>query len=130
MIDFIAKFTYSNTTKAVRKINITEAAKEVNMEKDETTAKRLEDSDLHEEQWILYIDRASNENGSKAGMMLISPEEHKIHYALRFRFQAYDNEAEYKALLAGLRLEKELKANHLKVYSDSQLVMNQVKETY
>ena len=62
--------------------------------------------------------------------MLISPKEHKIHCALRFGFQASNNEAEYEALLEGLRLAKELKVSHLKVYSDSQLVMNQVNETY
>ena len=63
-------------------------------------------------------------------MMLISPKKHKIHYALHFRFQESNNEAEYEALLAGLRLAKELKVNHLKVHSDSQLVVNQVNETY
>ena len=43
------------------------------MEKDKTTTNRLEDDDLHGEQWILKIDGASNENGSRDGMMLISP---------------------------------------------------------
>ena len=62
--------------------------------------------------------------------MLISPYEHKIHCALHFKLQASNNKAEYEALLVGLRLEKELKVNHLKVYSDSQLVVNQVNETY
>ena len=100
------------------------------MEKNEIAAKRIEDGDLHGEQWILYVDGASNENGSGAGTMLISPEEHKIHCALCFRFQASSNEAEYEAFLEGLRLVKELKVNHLKVYSDSQLVVNRVNETY
>ena len=41
-------------------------------------------------------------------MMLISPEGHKIHYALSFEFFASNNEAEYKALIASLHLEREL----------------------
>ena len=41
-----------------------------------------------------------------------------------------NNEAEYKALIAGLRLAKVLQAHNVKVYSDSQLVMNQVNDIY
>ena len=60
------------------------------------------------EQWILYVDDASNDNGSEAGMMLISLEGHKIHYAVRFGFKASNNKAEYEALIAGFRLANEL----------------------
>ena len=56
------------------------------MERDGTITKRLEDGDLNGEQWILYVDEASNENKSGAGMMLISPEGHKICCALHFGF--------------------------------------------
>ena len=63
-------------------------------------------------------------------MMLISPEGHKIHCALRFRFQASNNEAEYEALIVGLCLTRELQASNLRIYSDSQLVVNQVNNIY
>ena len=66
------------------------------MKKDKTAIKRLEYNDLDGEQWILHEDEALNENGSEAGVMLISPKEHKIHYTLRFRFQAYNNEQNIK----------------------------------
>ena len=56
--------------------------------------------------------------------MLISHEGHKIHYAIRFGFPTSNNEAEYEALIARLKLEKELKIKNLKVYIDSQLVVN------
>ena len=52
-------------------------------------------------------------------MMLISPEGHKIHSGLCFGFQASNNEADYEALIAGLRLAKEFKVDNLKVYGDS-----------
>ena len=45
--------------------------------------------------------------------MLVSPEGNKITCALRFGFKASNNEVEYEALLAGLRLAKELKTGHL-----------------
>ena len=72
-------------------------------EKDSTVAK--EDT----KQWTLYVDDASNDTRSEAGIMLISPEGHKIHYALRFRFKVSNNEAEYEAPYAGLGLAKDYK---------------------
>ncbi|XP_077232541.1 uncharacterized protein LOC143869867 [Tasmannia lanceolata] len=51
-------------------------------------------------------------------------------YALRVDFNASNNEAEYEALLARLSLVTELGAKKLKVYSDSQLVVEQVNGTY
>ena len=54
--------------------------------------------------WELYVDGASNECGAGDGIILISPEGHRIHSALRFKFNASNNEAEYEALFAGLRI--------------------------
>ena len=47
-----------------------------------------------------------------------------------FWIPSINNETEYEVLIAGLKLAKELKVNNLKLYSDSQLVVNQVNETY
>ena len=63
-------------------------------------------------------------------MMLISQEGHKIHYTLHFGFSASNNEVEFGALIEGLRLAKELWAHNLKIYGDSQLVVNQVNDIY
>ena len=82
------------------------------------------------EHWALYVDVASNDNGSGVGMMLISPEGHKIHYAICFGFNASNNETEYKALIAGLHLARELQAHNMKIFSNSQLVVNQVNDIY
>ncbi|GJZ12972.1 reverse transcriptase domain-containing protein [Tanacetum coccineum] len=51
--------------------------------------------------WRLYTDGASNSDGSGAGLMLIDPKGKEYTYALRFEFETTNNEAEYKALLAG-----------------------------
>ena len=80
--------------------------------------------------WELYVDGSSNEHGSRASVLLISPEGHKIPYALKFGFKATNNEAEYEALLAGLRLVRKVKAKRLVVFSDSQLVVCQIREEY
>ena len=81
-------------------------------------------------QWTLYIDGASNDNGSGAGMMLISPEGHKMHCAIRFGFKVSNNEAEYEALIASLRLTRKLQAHNVKIFSDSQLVVNKMNDIY
>ena len=63
---------------------------------------------------------------SRAGIILTNPEQMMFKYALRFAFSASNNEAEYEALITGLTLAKELGAQELKVFSDSQLVVGQV----
>ncbi|XP_062075487.1 uncharacterized protein LOC133779553 [Humulus lupulus] len=82
------------------------------------------------EGWSLHVDGASNEGGSGAGIMMTGPEGLRMYYAIRFGFEASNNEAEYEALLAGLRLAQGLKVTHLHIYSDSQLVVFQVKGEY
>ena len=49
-----------------------------------------------------------------------------IKYALKLHFSASNNDAEYEALLSGLRVAIEMDAQSILVYSDSQLVVNQV----
>ena len=60
--------------------------------------------------WSLRIDGFSNMNGSGTSVVLESPTGEKISYTLRLGFPASNNETEYEALLAGLRLPKELRA--------------------
>ncbi|XP_074336590.1 uncharacterized protein LOC141673747 [Apium graveolens] len=76
--------------------------------------------------WILHIDRAMNNNGSGAGIFLITPEGHRLMSAIHFKFYATNNDAEYEALINGLKLALEVWAMNLIVRSDSELVMNQV----
>ena len=56
--------------------------------------------------WILYVDGSSNSQGSSAGPILTTPtpDQVRIEYALYFSFLASNNEIEYEASLAGLRL--------------------------
>ena len=49
-----------------------------------------------------------------------------MEYAIRIRFKATNNEAKYESLLASLRIVAKLEVESLDVYSDSQLVVNQV----
>ena len=80
--------------------------------------------------WKLSVDGASNAQGSGAGLILTSPEGIDIEYALRFGFHASNNEAEYEAIIVGLNLAHSLEVDQLEVYSDSQLVVRQIEDTY
>ena len=59
--------------------------------------------------WGLYVDGSSNEGGSEAGLILVIPERHRMHCALRFGFKASNNEAEYEMLIVALKLTKKMK---------------------
>ncbi|XP_077217816.1 uncharacterized protein LOC143852302 [Tasmannia lanceolata] len=80
--------------------------------------------------WTLHVDGSAGKTGRGVGVVLHGPEGFTLEYALRLDFKASNNEAEYEALLAGLSLATELGAKKLKVYSDSQLVINQVNRAY
>ena len=80
--------------------------------------------------WKLSVDGASNAQGSGAGLILTSLEGIDIEYVLRFGFHASNNEAKYEVVIAGLNLAHSLEIDQLEVYSDSQLVVRQIEDTY
>ncbi|GKC54838.1 reverse transcriptase domain-containing protein, partial [Tanacetum coccineum] len=51
-------------------------------------------------------------------------------YALRFRFDATSKEAEYEALIVGLRIAEQMGVKNLQANVDLRLVANQVNGTY
>ncbi|VFQ85711.1 unnamed protein product [Cuscuta campestris] len=52
---------------------------------------------------IIYTDGSSATDASGGGVVAISPEGFQAYYSIRFRFRVLNNEAEYEALLCGLR---------------------------
>ncbi|GJS19530.1 reverse transcriptase domain-containing protein [Tanacetum coccineum] len=62
--------------------------------------------------------------------MLINPEGKEYTYALRFGFKTTNNEAEYEALLAGLRIAQEMEIRSLAIFAESQLMVNQIKRFF
>ncbi|XP_022030488.1 uncharacterized protein LOC110931399 [Helianthus annuus] len=79
--------------------------------------------------WKLFTDGASSEEGSGAGITMISPEGVELTYAIRLDFEN-TNTAEYEAFLAGLRLAKKMKARNVEASTDSQLVVKQYQGEY
>uniref|UniRef100_A0A2N9EWZ5 Integrase catalytic domain-containing protein n=1 Tax=Fagus sylvatica TaxID=28930 RepID=A0A2N9EWZ5_FAGSY len=83
-----------------------------------------------DEAWTVNIDGSSTKEISGVGVILVSPEKDKFEYALQLRFGATNNEAEYEALLARLKLFKSIGVKSLTLKSDFQLIVGQVKGEY
>nr|GEY42825.1 reverse transcriptase domain-containing protein [Tanacetum cinerariifolium] len=86
--------------------------------------------ETQQEPWTLFTDGSSCVDGSGAGLILTSPEGTKFTYALRFQFAASNNEVEYEALIAGLRIAAQMGVQNVHVSVDSKLVANQVLGAY
>ncbi|XP_064947540.1 uncharacterized protein LOC103974979 [Musa acuminata AAA Group] len=82
------------------------------------------------EAWVLHVDGSANSKGVGAGLVLRAPGGRTFERSLRFGFRATNNEAEYEALLAGLRLALEMQVDVLHVLTDSQLVAEQLSGGY
>ncbi|GJY79880.1 reverse transcriptase domain-containing protein, partial [Tanacetum coccineum] len=82
------------------------------------------------EPWKLFTDGSSCIDGSGAGLILTNLEGTEFTYAMRFRFEATNNEAEYEALIVGLRIAEQMGVNNLQENVDSRLVANQVNGSY
>ena len=54
----------------------------------------------------------------------------RLEHSFRLGFRASNNEAEYEALLAGLKTILGTGAQDVKAYSDSRLVVNQVQDSF
>lgn len=56
------------------------------------------------ETWLLEVDGSSDVNGYGAEIIMTSPKENIYEYTIKFVFLASNNEAEYEAVIAGLRM--------------------------
>ena len=77
--------------------------------------------------WKVYVDGLANQRGFGVGLVLISLEKITIEKSLRLGFSATNNKAEYEALLQGMTMVQKMRGKVMEVFSDSRLVMGQVK---
>ena len=119
LANFIAEFALGLNDAAEKPSNVQKIA--------ETLASP---ASLNGDIWHLHVDDASNYKGSGAGVVLITPDGSLLEQAITLGFKASNNEAEYEALLAGLRMAKDLAVKKLAVYSDSQLITSQATGEY
>nr|GEV02833.1 adenylate kinase 5, chloroplastic [Tanacetum cinerariifolium] len=76
--------------------------------KDDSLAAPMEVEEELPDSWTLFTDGSSCVDGSGVGLILTNPEGTKFTYALRFEFNATNNEAEYEAQIAGLRIAEQM----------------------
>nr|XP_009770933.1 PREDICTED: uncharacterized protein LOC104221565 [Nicotiana sylvestris] len=79
--------------------------------------------------WILYTDDVSNASGSELGLLLEVLTGKVIRQSIRCPNMT-NNEAEYEAVIAGVRLALKYGARRVILRCDSQLVINQVTGTF
>ncbi|KAK0593716.1 hypothetical protein LWI29_011306 [Acer saccharum] len=77
--------------------------------------------------FVVEFNEPSTERGRGSG---VNPEEDSVECALHFDFKATNNQAEYEALIAGLKVCTVLGADEVEIFNDSQVVVNQVLDEY
>jgi ribonuclease HI len=82
------------------------------------------------EHWTMYFDGSLKLDGGSAGVLFISLRGEQLKYVLQILWEVSNNEAEYEALLHGLRLAISLGIKRLLVYGDSLLVVQQVNKEW
>nr|GEV56682.1 hypothetical protein [Tanacetum cinerariifolium] len=80
--------------------------------------------------YTLFTDGASSPKGSRASLVLIGSSGIEYTYALRLIFSSTNNEAEYEAPPAGLRIARQMNISNLEVKVDSKLVASQININY
>ncbi|GAU40405.1 hypothetical protein TSUD_136520 [Trifolium subterraneum] len=80
--------------------------------------------------WTIFVDGASNATGAGARIILENEEGILIEVSLALSFPTSNNQVEYEAFLAGLRLAEDVSAKEIKIYTDSQLVASHVLGEY
>ena len=76
------------------------------------------------------MDGLSAANVGGIAMILLSVEKDILKYGVQLQFPATNNEAEYEAILTGLRVVKALGVRNLKLDLYSNLVVGQITKEY
>ncbi|GJY78573.1 reverse transcriptase domain-containing protein [Tanacetum coccineum] len=77
----------------------------VERQEDDPLDTSMEAEEEFSDSWTPFTDRSSCIDGSGVGLILTNLKGSEFTYALRFKFDATNNEAEYEALIAGLELQ-------------------------
>jgi ribonuclease HI len=78
----------------------------------------------------MYFDGSLKQGGAGTGVLFISPDRKQVKYVLQILWSNTNNEAEYEALIHGLRVAASLGIKRLLVYGDSSVVVNQVNKDW
>ena len=80
--------------------------------------------------WTLYFNGSNCLEGAGARRILIDPQGNQHLMASQLEFACTNNIAEYEGLLQGLKKAIDMKVKNIKVFGDSQIIMDQVRKRY
>ena len=78
----------------------------------------------------MHVDGSSNPPGAGAGVILEGLDNVLIEQSLRFNFKTSNNQAEYKPLIAGLNLARDVGARKLLCKTNSKLTVGHLNGEY
>ena len=78
----------------------------------------------------LFFDGSSCKQGGGIGIVIISPRGANFEFAFPTNPMVTNNQAEYEAVLKGIQLLHEVKAEVIEIFGDSQLIINQLIGIY
>ena len=110
LVDLVAEFTKSSTEEKVEKQDMD--GKLVSMV-----------SSQEPSSWKVYVDGASNQRGSRMGLVLISLKKITIEKTLRLGFSIINNKTEYEALPTGISMVQKMGGKVVEIFLDSRLVV-------
>ncbi|GAA0165537.1 hypothetical protein LIER_20918 [Lithospermum erythrorhizon] len=76
--------------------------------------------------WQMYFDGVVHQEGVRAGVVFITPQQDLLHYSFSLSHKCSNNIAEYQALILRLESTADLNIPQLEIYGDSQLVIKQL----
>ncbi|XP_056695741.1 uncharacterized protein [Spinacia oleracea] len=89
-----------------------------------------QEDEVQAEVWDVSVDGSAAQTGSGAGIIMKSPAGDIFEYAIKFTFNASNNEAEYEAAIAGIQMCLAADAKRVILTTDSQLVASQFSGEY
>ena len=74
----------------------------------------MEDS----KKWVVHVDGSTMQHAGGIGVVMQSPEGHKLKHKICLQYQTTNNDVEYEALLKGLELAKSVEARSILILGD------------
>jgi ribonuclease HI len=78
----------------------------------------------------MFFDGSSCGVGAEIGIVLISPQGSHYEFSIPIENSSTNNQAEYQAVLKGIKLLREVNVEVVEIFGDSQLLINQLSGEY
>jgi ribonuclease HI len=80
--------------------------------------------------WTMFFDGSSCGAGAGIGIILVSPQGTSYEFSIPIKKTSTNNQYEYRVVLKGIKLLREVNAKVIEIFGDSQLMINQLAGEY